>query len=60
MAQRFPVQWNEKSVLTAQELQQLPIEDQLKDERLAIMTHDGGLTENEALAIIEKRQIPLW
>lgn len=60
MAQRLPFQRHEKSVVTAQELQQLPIEDQLRDERLAIMVHDGGLTENEAIAIIEKQQIPLW
>lgn len=60
MAQRLPFQRNKKSVVTAQELQKLPVEDQLKDERLAIMVHDGGLTENEAIAIIEKQQISLW
>ena len=34
--------------------------EQLTDERIAIMVHDGGLSEDEARAIIEQRQISLF
>ena len=35
-------------------------DEQLTDERIAIMVHDGGLSEEEARAIIEQRQRELF
>ena len=46
--------------LTYAALCALPDADQLRDERLAIMVHDGGLGEDEARAIIEQRHISLF
>ena len=34
--------------------------EQLMDERLAIMVHDGGLSEEEARAMVERRQGELF
>ena len=46
--------------LTYAALLALSDSEQLMDERLAIMVHDGGLSEDEARAIIEQRQISLF
>ena len=34
--------------------------DQIREERLAIMVHDGGLSEDEARARVERRQGELF
>lgn len=46
--------------LTYSALLSLSDSEQLLDERLAIMVHDGGLSEEEARAIIEQRHISLF
>lgn len=34
--------------------------DQIRDERIAIMIHEGGLSEDEARARVERRQGELF
>ena len=46
--------------LTYAQLLALSDADQITDERLAIMVHDGGLSEEEARAIIQQQQLELW
>lgn len=46
--------------LTYAALLALSDSEQLMDERLAIMVHDGGLSEDEARAIIQQQQLELW
>ena len=46
--------------LTYAALLALSDSEQLMDERLAIMVHDGGLSEEEAMAIIQQQQLELW
>jgi len=33
--------------------------EQIRDERIAIMVHDGGLSEDEAIATIDQEQIAM-
>ena len=47
------------SNLTYAQLCALSDDEQLRDERIAIMVHDGGLSEDEARAIINQEQIAL-
>ena len=46
--------------LTYAALLALSDSEQLMDERLAIMVHDGGLSEEEARAMVERRQGELF
>ena len=46
--------------LTYDQLCALSDADQITDERIAIMVHDGGLSEEEARAIIDQIQISLF
>ena len=41
---------------TRAQYEQMTDEERERDERLSIMIHEGGLTESEAVAIIEQRQ----
>ena len=50
----------ELSNLTYAQLCAMPDADQLRDERMAIMVIDGGLSEEDARAIVEQHQLELW
>lgn len=51
-----------KKIITQsyQEFAALSAEEQEREESIAIMVHDGGLSEDEARAIIEQRHISLF
>jgi hypothetical protein len=42
--------------MTLREFLQLSDADQLREERLAIMVHDGGMSEGEAIARVDMVQ----
>ena len=46
--------------MTHQEFLTLSVEDQLREERISIMIFDGGMTEEEAIAILDQKQGELW
>ncbi len=41
--------------MTSEEFHALSTEAQLREERLALMIYDGGMTEEEALAILDQK-----
>ncbi len=46
--------------MTHQEFLTLSVEDQLREERISIMIFDGGMTEEEAIAILDQKQGKLF
>jgi hypothetical protein len=46
--------------MTHHEFLTLPIEEQLREERLAIMIHESGMSEVEAIAKLDQKQGELW
>lgn len=46
--------------MTSEEFHALSPEAQLREERLALMIYDGGMTEEEAIAILDQKQGKLF
>lgn len=46
--------------MTSEEFHALSTEAQLQEERLALMIYDGGMTEEEAIAILDQKQGKLF
>jgi len=46
--------------VTSEEFHALSPEAQLREERLALMIYDGGMTEEEAIAILDQKQGKLF